>query len=170
MHRFLINTHVNDLGTFWVWTSISQERSPCLKGVCILSLPGSHIGLADGVIFQQIFYVQIPERIFWWCNLLVCSTNLHIWSDIRDMLNELQLSNKLLQLDLKGFSQANPDIHFPLSPYFQGLLENKWLVLFQRDRFSYLMLLFPRKKRKENLLSSPRIFNPEQTEALCLSL
>lgn len=155
MHRFLINTNANVLGTFWVWASISQEWSPCLKGVCVLSLPGSHTGSADGVILQQIFYVQIPERIFWWFNLLVCSTNLRIWSDIRDTVNELQLSNKLLQLDLKGFSQASPDIHFLLSPYFQGLLENKWLVLFQRDRFSYLMLLFPRKKRKENLLSSP---------------
>lgn len=124
-----------------------------------------------GVILPQIFYVQILERTFWWFNLLVCSTNLHICSDIRDRLSKLQFSNKLLLLDLEGFSQARPDSHFPLSPDFQELLESKWLGLFQRDRFSYLMLLLPRKKKKKKeLLSSPRRLNPVQTEVLCLSL
>jgi hypothetical protein len=145
-------------------------RPSCKRCLCLISTRNPHTGLSWWSNSLSNPLCSNSWENFPWFNLLVCSTNLHIWSDIRDTLNELQLSNKLLQLDLKGFSQASPDIHFPLSPFFQGLLENKWLVLFQMDRFSYLMLLFLRNKRKWKLLSSPRILNPEQTEAFCLSL
>lgn len=141
-------------GSAWVWAPVPEEWSSCLQGLRTLSLPLQ--SWADGVILHQTFCVEIPKRTFWWFSLSACSPNLHIWSDIRDTLNELQLSSKMLQSDLKGFSQAIPEIHFPLSPWFQGLLENKWLVLFQRDRVSYLVLLFPRKKRKWKQFSSPK--------------
>lgn len=141
-------------GSAWVWAPVPEEWSSCLQGLRTLSLPLQ--SWADGVILHQTFCVEIPKRTFWWFRLSACSPNLHIWSDIRDTLNELQLSSKMLQSDLKGFSQAIPEIHFPLSPWFQGLLENKWLVLFQRDQVSYLVLLFPGKKRKRKQFSSPK--------------
>lgn len=123
----------------------------------------------DGVSLHQICSVGIAKRTFWWFNLSVCSTNLHIWSDIRDTLNELQLSDKLLQLSLKGFSQASWDIHFPLSPYFQGLLENKWLVIVQRDRNSYLVICFPERKENENSCLPLRDWTQSKLK-LCLLL
>lgn len=112
---------------------------------------------AFGVILCQTSYIQIPKRLVWWFNLLVCSTNLHMWSGTRDTFNDLQLSNKLLQLDLKGFSQTSPDIRFPLSACFQGPSREQMASPFPRTRFPIRCFCFvPRKQKKMKLLSSPR--------------
>lgn len=147
-HRLLVHA-----GSAWVWAPVPEEWSSCPQGLRILSSPLR--SPADGVILRQILCVEIPKRTSWWFSLSACSTNLHIWSDIRDTLNELQLSSKLLQSGLKGFSQAVPEIRFPLPPWFQGLLENQWLVLFQSDRVSCLVLLFPQKEKKMKTVFFP---------------
>lgn len=95
--RLLVHT-----SSVWVGASVSEEWSPCLQSMCTLSLLSQ--AQADGVILHQIFCVEIPKRTFWWFSVSACSTNLHIWNDIRDTLNKLQLSSKLLQSGLKGFS------------------------------------------------------------------
>lgn len=107
-------------------------------------------------ILHQIFCVGIPKRIFWWFNLLVCSTNLHIWSVIRDTLNELQLSNKLLQLDLKGFSQTSPDIHFPLSAYFQGPSREQMAGPFPKGKIFWSDAFVPQKEKKMKTVVFPQ--------------
>lgn len=112
---------------------------------------------AFGVILYQISYVQIPKRIVWWFDLLVCSTNLHMRSDTRDTFNDLQLSNKLLQLDLKGFSQTSPDIRFPLSACFQGPSGEQKPGPFPKGQVFLSDAFVPRKKRKWNCCLLPDV-------------
>lgn len=108
---------------------------------------------AFGVILYQISYVEIPKRIVRWFNLLVCSTNLHTWRDIRDTFNDLQLSQKLLRLDLKGFSQTSPDIRFPLSACFPS--RQQMAGPFPKGQVFLSDAFVSQKEKKTKLLSLP---------------
>lgn len=168
VYRFLINTDDNVDGKVSVWASSSEEWSPCLKGVCILSLPGSHIGPFESFSIKWAVFKFLRElfddSIYWYVPLIFIS---EVISEPHLMSCSSQISCYMGPKRLfSGQSRYPLSLICLLSGAFYRT--NGWSFSKETD-FSIWCFCSPEKKRELKLLSSPRILNPEQTEALWIS-